>query len=535
MNTVSKNRVSSDTTNDLKPAVDWTSIDTTIKHEGTQIVLPGEPGEMPIDAAIATLNRVKADEAQEFDVTERVTGAPWDAITAIYRAMQDKFGVVSATSTMSFFGPILPDMLTIKTGPKASDVIQVPVGSMALPNFNSKIKIGIYNGGAYLTGKVRKRDRATLVEIAARARKIMETDSIYKGKAIRLKVDDDGNLDINDQPEFIDLAGVQESDAIHTAETEALIRTNVYAPLKFTEACRANKIPLKRGILLEGKYGTGKSLTARVTAKVATDNEWTFIMLDRSQGLKSAIEFARTYQPCVIFAEDIDRAADRDEEDVNDLVNLIDGVITKSMEMMVVLTTNFVERIDRALLRPGRFDAVISIQAPDAETVGRLVRAYGRGANGATLLPNDIDLTKIGQILDGQIPATIREVVERAKLSMLTHGGKMLSSEDLEIAAIGMKRHLELLDPKTVDETPQQKLWDAMTAMVTDATIGYDSSDITDSMDGAKSAARQARDTSVKTAREIAEARANVVALAESFHELNGKFDKVFGKLTAGR
>src|SRR5690606_35602369 len=142
---------------------------------------------------------------------------------------------------------------------------------------------------------------------------------------------------------------------IHTKETDALIRTNIFSPLKHTEACRKHKIPLKRGILLEGKYGTGKSLTARVTAKVAVDNGWTFIMLNRAQGLRAAIEFARTYQPCVIFAEDIDRVADREDENVNDLVNMLDGVVTKDMEMMICLTTNFIEKIDQALLRPGRF------------------------------------------------------------------------------------------------------------------------------------------------------------------------------------
>ena len=470
MVTVKKNR--SPAKGDDENKVDWTSIDTTIERRGTQIILPGDPDEMSLDDAIATIERIKKDENQEFDVMEIVEGAPWDAGTAIYRAMQDIFGVVSATSSMTMFGPVLPDMLTVKTGPNDTDVIQIPTGTMKLPNFASPIQMGIFPKGAYMRGKVKKSDRATIIKIGVRAREIMRTNSIYKGKAIRLKVSDDGTLGTSNQPEFIDLSGVKMSDAIHTAETESLIRTNVYAPLMFTDTCRKNKIPLKRGILLEGKYGTGKSLTARVTAKVATDNEWTFIMLDRSQGLKAAIEFGRTYQPCVIFAEDIDRAADRENESVNDLVNLIDGVITKNMEMMVVLTTNFVEKIDRALLRPGRFDAVISIQPPDAETVGRLIRTYARNDKGVDLLESDVDLTEVGMILSGQIPATIREVVERAKLSMVMHGRSTLFDEDLSVAAVGMKRHLELLDPKPTGQTAQEKLWDSMVDLFQAAPAG---------------------------------------------------------------
>jgi transitional endoplasmic reticulum ATPase len=264
-------------------------------------------------------------------------------------------------------------------------------------------------------------------------------------------------MQIGTQPEFIDLAHVAESDMIHTAETSALIATNIFSPLKNTAACRKHRIPLKRGVLLEGRYGTGKSLTARVTAKVATDNGWTFIMLDRAQGLRAAIEFAKNYQPCVIFAEDIDRAADRSDEAVNDLVNMLDGVISKSMEMMVVLTTNFIDKIDTALLRPGRFDAVISIQPPDPETVGRLIRQYGRD-----LIDASADLGPVGEVIAGQIPATIREVVERAKLSMLVEGRDRISPDDLYFSAVGMKRHLDLLAPKPPERSAGDRLADAL-------------------------------------------------------------------------
>lgn len=430
-----------------RPAVDWTSIDTAIEYDGKKIVLPNTPAPMDYDDAISTISRVRDQEAQEFDVNELVAGAPWDAAVAVYRAMQSIYGVVIAESQRTFFGDIKPDMLTVVTGPADKDRVQVPLGQMRLPNVSEPVTIYMRPQGVYVSGTVRRRDRAILVEIANKAREFLRTASVYKGKAVYFKVDDDGDIELDKQPEFIDLSAVSESDMIHTPETAALIRTNIFSPLKNTAACRRHKVPLKRGILLEGKYGTGKSLTARVTAKVATDNDWTFIMLNRSQGLRAAIEFARTYQPCVIFAEDIDRSADRDDEDVNDLVNLLDGMISKDMEMMVVLTTNFIEQIDRALLRPGRFDAVISIQPPDAETAVALIRAYSRDLLG------DDDLSAVGDAIAGAIPATIREVVERAKLSMLTEGRDRLTAEDLYVSAVGMKRHMALLEKPTEEET----------------------------------------------------------------------------------
>lgn len=447
-----------------KETADWTKIDTQIDFEGKKIVLPADPAHMDFDVAIETISRVRDQENQEFDVKELVKGAPWDTLVAVYRAMQDIYGVVLAQSRQTFFGEIKPDFITVVTGPNAEDRIQVPMGQMSLPGVKEPIHVVMRGEGTYVIGTVRRRDRAILVEIANRAREIIRTNSVYKGKAIRLNVDDDGDLGLSEQPEFLDLERVKESDIIHTAETEAMIRTNVFAPLKHTASCRANRIPLKRGILLEGKYGTGKSLTARVTAKIATDNGWTFLMLNRSQGLKAAIEFAREYQPCVIFAEDIDRAADRSDEGVNDLVNLLDGMISKTMEMMVVLTTNYIEKIDKSLLRPGRFDAVISIDAPDAATAQRIIRAYAGG-----LLSADADLSTVGEATAGMIPASIREVVERAKLAMLTEGRQEITTDDLRISAVGMKRHMALLAPAPSEKSAAERFTEAFGQLLAEA------------------------------------------------------------------
>jgi transitional endoplasmic reticulum ATPase len=447
---------------DQTPEVDWSSIDTQVKHQGKEIVLPGEPGEMDYDTAIETIARVRDQENQQFDVKEIVPGAPWDALVATYMAMQDIYGVVTQHSAKSFFGEIRPDFITVDIGPGPNEKIQVPMGIMMLPNWEEKVQIVLHPKGCLIAGVVRKKDRARLIEIKNRAIEIMKERSVYRGKAITVGINEqDNGLNLHVQPAFFDLAHVSESDIIHTRDTELMIRTNIFSPLKNTQACRDHKIPLKRGVLLSGRYGTGKSLTARVTAKVATDNGWTFINITRAQGLKAAIEFARNYQPAVIFAEDIDRNADRSEETVNDLVNTIDGVIGKNSEIMVVLTTNHLENIDQALLRPGRLDAVISIEEPDAETATRLVHHYA-----GNLLADTEDLAEVSQRLVGQIPATIREVVERSKLNMLMGAREYLTADDLLASVIAMKHHMDLLLPKTKPETPAEKLFAGVSSAV---------------------------------------------------------------------
>ena len=445
----------------------WANVKTEIEHSGKKIILPATPENMDPDTAIATLERYKEQQNQKFDVREIVEGAPWDALQALYLACQDIYGVVTNHSIKSWFGDVNPEFATINTGPGHEEKIQVPKGLMRVPGVSEPFYLD-YAGttGAILYGTVNIKDQSRLVEIANRARQIIKERSIYKGKAIRLSVDEDGDLQMSRQPEFLDLSMVKETDIIHTRETEMLLRTNVFSPLKNTEACRKHKIPLKRGILLEGTYGTGKSLTARVTAKVAIDNGWTFIMLDRSQGLKAAIEFARSYQPCVIFAEDIERAADRSEEGVNDLVNLVDGMVSKTMEMMIVLTTNFIDKIDKALLRPGRFDAVLSIAPPDSETVGRLIRSYAR-----ELLDESVDLSQVGDLLSGRTPADIREVVERSKLAMLSEDRQVLTHDDLYTTALGMQRHLDLLKPAVAVETNKDKFVNGLVGLLAEISV----------------------------------------------------------------
>jgi transitional endoplasmic reticulum ATPase len=444
----------------------WTSIDTDVMHQGKQIILPNEPVAMSYDAGIATLQRKKDEEAQMFSVNESIDGIPWDAAVATYRAITQLYGFATSSSIRTFFGKINPSYFTVHTGLNPTDVVQVPIGQLTLPGEEDSATfiMKVVRSGVIIQGDVNKKSRSRLVEIAALARDIMRTESIYRGKAIRLRVTDNGELDIAFPPEFIDLEGVSEDDIVFDELTRKMIEVNIFSPMKNTTKCRKNRIPLKRGILLEGPYGTGKSLTAKVSAKVACDNGWTFILLGRSQGFKSALTFGKTMQPVVVFAEDADRAADREHESVNDLINTLDGVDTKNNEVMLITTTNYVERIDRALLRPGRFDAIISLRPPEGKVVEDIMRRYA----GELLSPTE-DLAKAASFLSGQVPASIREVVDRAKLAMFMRDAEHVTADDLEVQAFGMKRHLDLLNKPEATETPQEKLWATMSLMVDNA------------------------------------------------------------------
>lgn len=426
----------------------WTNIDVGVERRGQKIILPDDPTPMSYDVAIAALYRRKEDEETEYDMEEFIAGAFWDAGLAFYKAMQVTYGWVATQGEMGWFGlRQRPTLVSIKTGPRPKDVLQMPMGEFSVPNITNPIHAQPHTQhgvpGFRVSGRAKKAEQAFLIQLCNLARDILRRESIYRGHAVRLRVDDKGEIKFGMEPEFIDLSRVSENDLIFNHDTQRLIDTNLFTPMRQTSRCRTHGIPLKRGVLMEGPYGCGKSLTSKVAAKIAAENDWTFIALDRVQGLRHAIEFARLYQPAVIFGEDIDRIGDRKEDSVNDLVNLMDGILTKDVEIIIVLTTNHIERIDRSLLRPGRFDAVIRIDAPDQEAVQKLIRYYG-----GELIAEDADLSAAAEVLKGNIPATVREVVERSKLGMILDGKHTIDPDNLRVTAVGMQRHLDLLAEK---------------------------------------------------------------------------------------
>ncbi len=440
----------------------WDKLEVPIEYEGRAITLPDDPSKMPLEKAREALDRRIKDEAQLFRLIERFNAFPHDAAVAFVKAMSRLYGWASPQTVMTFFGPKPPTMLSIKTGPGEGDVVQCPLGAFKLPGIDELVYTAFGEDAKgrpefMVHSEVKKRDKHLLVELAEETRRILKAESIYRGKAIRLGVDDSGQLNLGHPPEFLDVTDTTESSLLFDPSTEHQIETNILVPIKQTVLCQKLKIPLKRGILLEGPFGTGKSLTARMTGNVCEKNGWTFVLLDKVQGLRAALEFANRYAPAVVFAEDIDRIASDRDDDMNDLINTVDGVVSKNAKIMTVLTTNFVEKLNPVILRPGRLDAVISLRAPNAQTVERLLRHYA-----GNLLHRDENLTAAGIALAEQIPASIRECVERAKLGMIGRRAIKLVEQDIVTAAETMKNHLRLLNTQPKEKSAADRLAQAL-------------------------------------------------------------------------
>jgi transitional endoplasmic reticulum ATPase len=419
-----------------------------VRHDG-QILLPND---MSIDDAMATLKRRKEYEEQMVSVNREFNFFHLDGARALIIAIEEKYGWAEAAD--SFWNP--PSSIQVQVSPTES--VSVPWGKFELPNIKGSVTCDVGHKDQQhvfvLNAYVARKHEPEIKALGDRVAAIVAENSIYRGKALKINMDAENQHECGalPPPEFMDLSGVYVDELIFSEDVKDAIDTNVFTPVRNYEECKAAGIPFKRGVALVGPYGTGKTLAASVLAKYAVENNITFLYCESAEHLAACIGFSQQYGRAVVFCEDIDKvmAGERDLN-MDDILNTVDGIESKSSEIMIVLTSNHPEKINPAMLRPGRLDAVIDVQPPDGPAVEKLIRLYGRG-----LVPFSADLTIVGEALSGQIPAVIREVVERAKLSAIRlkmkdeAGFPLLTETALLDAAASMNMQLALLNKPVV-------------------------------------------------------------------------------------
>lgn len=414
------------------------------------------PKGMKYGTAREWLTKVEEEENRTFQFQFKFRGwFPFDAMWAVYRALAEVYGFAHVADFQGPWGPEPPTSLMIEIGYGVKQ--QIPWGPIQVAKLSAPLVPGIdLDNGLpclHLSAKIKNHERPTVDMVIKKAEEILRTSSIYRGKAVEIDFTAfnprDFRFDVERAPKFMD-TNVTEEELILPQDVLDLVETNIWTPIRNAQVCREQKIPLRRNVLMAGKYGVGKTLAARVTAMLCENNKWTFLYLKDLNQLPQALYFAKQYEPCTIFAEDVNRvvSGDRDAE-MDKLFNTIDGIDRKNHEVMTIFTTNNLEDIHAGMLRPGRIDAVITITPPDEVAAARLVRHYGRD-----IIDPEADLAEVGVMLKGQIPAIIREAVERSKLSAIkdTKLGQTLvvKASHLRTAVLQMLEHAKLLqDPPT--------------------------------------------------------------------------------------
>lgn len=436
---------------DLSNAKKKTAV-AEIQRFGEKLIIPEG---MSLKQAADLIARREAYEGQETVLQSVFNCYPWDGAAMLEKVLAEKYGWAQQVPTPGFFGDSPPARIEIECG--YGKTMTVPWGQMAIPGVSGALILGaeMVKAGCFrfkLFAKVLRRDEPTIQDLFEKVRKKITEESIYRGQAIRVEfLDSDGDLlSEPTQPKFLDTASVDPSMLVLSKDLEKMVRSSLFTPITRPLDCLANGIPVKRGILLSGTFGTGKTLIAHVASKLAVEAGVTFLYIKRAKELPYAIEFAQQYQSpaCAIFCEDIDREMDGDRsEDMDQILNTIDGIDSKTTNVIVVLTTNNKKGIHPAMLRPGRLDAVLDVAPPDAEAIERLIKIYAKGS-----LADDVDLEPVGKVLAGNIPAVIAEVVKRAKLSQLAlqaPGTKVtkIGTQALLDAALSIQAQVDLLNP----------------------------------------------------------------------------------------
>jgi len=413
--------------------------DDQVVRKGSALILPEtmDPAE-----AIEFLHDYVEQMDANTEFSRKFKYRPWDGAVALQRALLRVTGTTGlARGTWSFFGYDPPELRTINISP--TETIQVPWGRIAVPMIDGIMTVGSVPdrtwGPLFLLHIVAPRKFKGAIEgLFAVVEEELKAQSIYKGSAI------DGQVD----PEFLDLTGVDPRLVIYSEETSRQLSANIWSVVEHTDKLRALGLPRKRAILLEGPYGTGKTLAAFLTAQRAVTNGWTFLYCRPARdNLATVMSTARLYQPAVVFFEDVDAMTTEDTERdaVAQLLDMFDGITAKGTEIMVVLTTNHKERIHRAMIRPGRLDAVVHIGAFDRFAVERMIEVTVP----EEIRDGELDYEAIAESMRNFLPAFVKEAIDRAmRYAISRNNGEVgkLSTQDFIDAAEGLRPQLDLME-----------------------------------------------------------------------------------------
>lgn len=429
-----------------KAVVERYQASNTIKREGSQIVIPSFMN--LIDVAQTLMDWEKNMETETAKQI-KIFGHQDDVLSAFYHGIKNAFGNLSGERSImqSMFGSFAIPALSKTIRISHDENMTVPYGEISIPGVPIRINIHLLSekqpiknplDECLMINATYKKKYEPIVEMIEREVKTWHlTHSIFRGKAMDSRF------------KFINLQGFPLDRIVYTDIEEKSLSANIFRIIESSKSVADVGIALKRTILLYGGYGTGKTLTALRAANICVNNGWTFINVVPTDPIEPSIEVAKKYQPCLVFFEDIDSVTDN-KQNINSILNTIDGLLSKSSQIMIILTTNSITKIEKAMLRPGRIDAVIEMGKIDVKSLGGLVKAYcGKSLNG------DINYTDLLASAQGYTPSFVSEACQRAVLFALdrvsgTSPDISITQDDLKMSLLALRAQFDLMmQPKS--------------------------------------------------------------------------------------
>jgi len=222
---------------------------------------------------------------------------------------------------------------------------------------------------------------------------LSRADNLYKGKKITAGCS------------FLNLRDVSWDDVVLPDGTKNLLQSMVTHSIRNSDILLANKLSLKRGILMEGSAGNGKTTAVRVIVKELPEGMTAILAqpshMQYSSDVRSVCQMAKDLAPCLLVIEDIDWIAEDREHSgdagkLMELMNQMDGIEDFS-NVISIGTTNSLDTIEKAIKnRPGRFDRVIKISNPDEDCRMKMLRLFTKHY---TVL-DDVDMSMLVKFTD---------------------------------------------------------------------------------------------------------------------------------------
>lgn len=378
-----------------------------------------------------------------------------DGVYQLNRAINEVFGSAVSKEDKSPSGNSNIDTVDVILADGSRT--KVPFGKISLEELGEDSEINInYDNDRHLLlvkGQCQFKYQSLIDDIVERTKELLATESIYKNQALEIT-----SLS---EPKIMTLAGIDKQFMVLSKKTEFELQP-LRSRILYPEKCIAKGIPLKYGCLLEGKYGTGKTLLAFKLAKDAVNNGWSFVYLKDPSLLAETLRMCkvvdRSGHGVIVFVEDIDQVTrgNRDSA-MQDILNTLDGGDTKDMNVITLFTTNHIELIEPTFLRGKRIGSVITMDCLDAETAERFIRETFSEAEGYSV---DDDLSDVcNYIAKAQIaPAFMAEIVESTKSKLIFTEETHVTSFHIKTSVESYQRQVGLASKKAIIETPADKL-----------------------------------------------------------------------------
>lgn len=290
--------------------------------------------------------------------------------------------------------------------------------------------------------------RALRVDVMAAARedaqhflaelvRTVDEVNVFRGKVVSLEVPQSVMGPPAQIAVFHRFAPVERDDVVLAPGVLERIERETVDFGEYAGELRAAGQSLKRGLLLHGLPGTGKTYVVRYLCGRMPGRTVVVISGLALGMVTSAVRMARTLAPAMVVVEDCDLIAQerslpgREGPLLFELLNEMEGM-ADDRDVILLLTTNRPDLLEPALAaRPGRIDLAVELSLPDLAGRLRLIELYGRG-----LSMEGIEAEELARRIEGATPAYVKELLRKSALAAVTGTSEVVRPEHVE-AALG--------------------------------------------------------------------------------------------------